>query len=55
MKNIYILIVRVVVSAVIACLISIIFFKGIHPLKTPGLAAGLLFFAYVFESSRNKE
>ena len=42
-------------SLVIASLISLIFFNGIHPFKTPALAAGLLFFAYIFAQSRNKE
>jgi hypothetical protein len=55
MKNRYVLITRIVISLIIASLISVIFFHGIHPVKTPALAAGLLFFAYVFESSRNKE
>jgi hypothetical protein len=55
MKKFYILIARIVVSAIVASLISVIFFSGIHPVKTPALAAALLFFAYIFESSRKKE
>jgi hypothetical protein len=55
MKRFYILIIRIVVSLIIASLMSVIFFNGIHPVKTPALAAGLLFFAYIFESARNKE
>lgn len=54
MKRFYIFLARVVISLVIASLISLFFFKGIDPVKTPALAAGLLFFAYVFESTRDK-
>jgi len=55
MKKFYILIIRMVVSLIIASLLSVIFFNGIHPVKTPALAAGLLFFSYIFESTRKKE
>jgi hypothetical protein len=54
MKNIYLLIIRIIVSIILASIISVIFFKGIHPVKTPALAAGLLIFAYIFEQSRHK-
>ena len=55
MKNTYVFITRMVISLIVASIISMIFFNGLHPLKTPALAAGLLFFAYIFESSKNKE
>ena len=55
MKKYNILIIRIVVAIILASVISVVFLKGIHPVKTPALAAGLLFFAYVFENTRNKK
>jgi hypothetical protein len=54
MKKTYILLARIVISLIIASIISMLFFNGIDSFKTPALAAGLLFFAYLFESTRDK-
>ena len=55
MKNFYVMIARIVLSLIIASVLSMIFFNGLHPVKTPALAAGFLLFAYIFEYSKKKE
>ena len=53
MKKIYIFLARLLVAAVLSTLISMFFFGGLHPVKSPALAAGLLVFSYIFEQTRN--
>jgi hypothetical protein len=55
MRGVYIFIARLVIASVAALVISLLFFNGIHPIKTPLLTAGLMFFAFVFEKSRNNK
>ena len=40
MKKYNMLIIRIVVAIILSSLISVVFLKGIHPVKTPALAAG---------------
>lgn len=55
MKYLYIFIIRLIVSAVIASLISLFFFQGIQVYKTSSLAAVLLAFAYLFEYVKKRD
>ena len=57
MKYLYTFLLRLVLSIILAYIISIFFFKGLHPLRTSLLAAVMLVLAYLFEytKKRNRE
>ena len=48
-------IIRLIVSVLVALLISRIFFQSTEPLKVAGLAAALLGFAYLFEYTKKRD
>jgi hypothetical protein len=55
MKTMYALLLRLTLSIVLAGIISQIFFKGIHAIKTPALAVIMFILAYLFEYTRKRD
>jgi hypothetical protein len=55
MKTVYALLLRLALSIILAGIISLIFFKGIHAIKTSALAVIMFILAYLFEYGRKRD
>jgi uncharacterized protein YacL len=55
MKHIITFILRLILSVLLAVIISWLFFKGIQPLKTAILAIIMLILAYLFEYTKKRD
>ena len=55
MRYIYILVLRILLSLIMASLISLLFFNGIGLYKTSLLAGIMFVLAYLFEYTRNRD
>jgi len=54
MRNARIIVIRLILSAIFAVIISRLFFANMSVLKVVGLGAALFGFAYLFEYVRNR-
>ena len=55
MKQFYIFLMRLMLAVVMASIISLFFFNGIHLLKTSLLAGVMLLLAYLFEYTKKRD
>ncbi|MBW1768340.1 MAG: hypothetical protein JRJ65_15000 [Deltaproteobacteria bacterium] len=55
MGTIYILVSRLILSIILASVISHIFFNGVQVAKTGGLAAVMFVLSYLFEFTRKRD
>jgi len=55
MRYLFIFLLRLATSSIIACIISIFFFNGIHLFKTSLLALIMIVLAYLFEYTGKRD